>query len=75
MMQRLRERSDLVSLILAVGLSLTIILLAVAVLVAAAIGNDSLSATGSKVLTVAITGLVGLLGFRMGVKVGTHHEH
>jgi len=53
-------------LVLAVGLALTSVLLALAVLIGIAQGQRDLTEVGSRVLTVAIAALAGALGFEMG---------
>ena len=53
-------------IVLAVGLSLTCILLALAVLIGISQGQRDLTEVGSRVLTVGIAALAGALGFEMG---------
>lgn len=53
-------------MVLAIGLALTSVLLALAVLIGIAQGQRDLTEVGSRVLTVAIAALAGALGFEMG---------
>ena len=60
---------DWVALVLAIGLALSVVLLAVAVLWGVVTDREQLGETGTRVLTVAISGIVGILGFKMGTHV------
>lgn len=53
-------------LVLAIGLALTTVVLALAVLVGILNHERELSEVGSRVLTVCVTALAGVLGFEVG---------
>ena len=57
---------DWPTLLLAGGLGLAMVVLAVAVLVGVINGERELSEAGVRAITVAITGAAGVLGFQVG---------
>jgi hypothetical protein len=67
-----QKGKDWTTIVLACGLALTLVVLAVSVLWGVINNRGELSEAGTRVLTVAISGVVGILGFRMGVSVGKH---
>jgi ABC-type nickel/cobalt efflux system permease component RcnA len=73
-----RPTADLIAVILAAGLSLSIVALVVGV-VWAAIKNGStastLSENESQVLTVAFSGMIGVLGAWVGYRAGNGAKH
>ena len=61
---------DRIAVILAIGLVLSLIIITVAVLWIAIVRNTSISEQGSRILTVLLGGLIGILGAYMGFYFG-----
>lgn len=62
------------ALVLAIGLSLGIVIICLAVAINAVQHQEPLSDNATQVLTAAFAGIVGVLGSYLGYRAGERHE-
>ena len=62
------DRTGMATLVLAVGLALTLVLLSSAVLVGIVKGQRELSEMGTRALSVAVAATAGALGYQVGAR-------